>query len=403
MEIFLDYARRLDLRDKDGQPLVKWSTPEECFEAWKECTRGRPCDYTGLSYDKLRGGSGIQWPCNDEAPDGTERLYEDLTFPTFARDLRGLRPRRPDRRDVLGGRVQGARPAGARDPEGGGVDAAARVGRRGIPVRARRPAAPSTTSTPARRPGVRRSCRPPRRTPGSSCAPKDAERLGISEGDLLRVSSPRGSVEAPARIGGPREGVVFIPFHYGYWDVGDDAGPDGRPRAANELTMTIWDPVSKQPQLKTAAVKVEKVAMKIGPLLAAPATSSRPRCAAELRAAAERHRDDHDVYHQCHTFAVTADKRRGSSLRSPSGTAARPAGRARVGDGSDDLLEDLRMLYLAHAGERDHLGDGRAGGKGRARPELLALATECQAETEPQAKWFMTRIKTGAPQALVVG
>ena len=65
MEIFLDYARRLDLRDKDGQPLVKWSTPEECFEAWKECTRGRPCDYTGLSYEKLRGGSGIQWPCND--------------------------------------------------------------------------------------------------------------------------------------------------------------------------------------------------------------------------------------------------------------------------------------------------------------------------------------------------
>ena len=31
MEIFLDFARRLDLRDKDGEPLVKWSTPEECF------------------------------------------------------------------------------------------------------------------------------------------------------------------------------------------------------------------------------------------------------------------------------------------------------------------------------------------------------------------------------------
>src|SRR3569832_2290817 len=31
MEIFRDYARRLDLRDKDGNPLVPWSTPEECF------------------------------------------------------------------------------------------------------------------------------------------------------------------------------------------------------------------------------------------------------------------------------------------------------------------------------------------------------------------------------------
>ncbi|MCY1158952.1 MAG: molybdopterin oxidoreductase, partial [Citricoccus sp.] len=50
LDIFVDYARRLGLRDKDGEPLVKWRTPEEAFEAWKECTRGRPCDYTGLSY-----------------------------------------------------------------------------------------------------------------------------------------------------------------------------------------------------------------------------------------------------------------------------------------------------------------------------------------------------------------
>ena len=35
--------------------------------------------------------------------------------------------------------------------------------------------------------------------------------------------------------------------------------------------------------------------------------------------------------------------------------------------------------------------------------ELLSLATECHAETEAQAKWFTTRIKTGAPQALAVG
>src|SRR4051812_18102069 len=80
LDILLDYARRLDLRDKDGDPLVKWETPEEAFEGWKECTRGRPCDYTGLSYDKLRGGSGVQWPCNEEHPDGTERIYVDGEF-----------------------------------------------------------------------------------------------------------------------------------------------------------------------------------------------------------------------------------------------------------------------------------------------------------------------------------
>jgi anaerobic selenocysteine-containing dehydrogenase len=76
---------------------------------------------------------------------------------------------------------------------------------------------------------------------------------------MLRVASPRGSIVAPARIRPIRDGVVFVPFHYGYWDLGEDAGPDGLPRAANELTMTLWDPVSKQPQLKTAAVKIEKV------------------------------------------------------------------------------------------------------------------------------------------------
>jgi ferredoxin-nitrate reductase len=94
LEIFLDYARRMDFRDKAGQPLIKWDDPESTFEAWKECSRGRPCDYTGLSYDKLRGGSGVQWPCNDEHPDGTERLYADGNFntetdycETYGRDL----------------------------------------------------------------------------------------------------------------------------------------------------------------------------------------------------------------------------------------------------------------------------------------------------------------------------
>jgi hypothetical protein len=47
---------------------------------------------------------------------------------------------------------------------------------------------------------------------------------------------------------------VFIPFHYGYWDV-----IGGDPRAANELTITDWDPNSKQPLFKIGAVSVAKV------------------------------------------------------------------------------------------------------------------------------------------------
>ena len=72
----------------------------------------------------------------------------------------------------------------------------------------------------------------------------------------MRVESPRGALELRARICGVRPGVAFVPFHYGYWDA-----PDGKPapRAANTITITAWDPVSKQPIFKVAAVRVTKI------------------------------------------------------------------------------------------------------------------------------------------------
>jgi hypothetical protein len=141
--------------------------------------------------------------------------------------------------------------------------------------------------------------------------------------------------------------------------------------------------------------------MRIGPLLA-HLRELEAGVAAELRAAAERHRDDHDVYHQCHTFAVTADKR----VQKLEPLAERYGGKATwksaVGDGSDDLLEDLRSLYLRAQESAITWVMVMQAAKAARDQELLTLATECQSETEVQAKWFMTRIKTGAPQALVV-
>jgi hypothetical protein len=63
--------------------------------------------------------------------------------------------------------------------------------------------------------------------------------------------------------------MVFLPFHYGYWDspVGEPAAPQ---RAANELTVTAWDPVSKQPLFKVAAVRLVKIADAGGALAPAP-------------------------------------------------------------------------------------------------------------------------------------
>jgi ferredoxin-nitrate reductase len=105
-------------------------------------------------------------------------------------------------------------------------------------------------------------------------SPRDAERLGIREGDVVRVESRRGRLEARTRVNGIRDGVVFAPFHYGYWDSSNDAGPDSHPRAANELTMTAWDPVSKQPLFKVAAVRVKKLADGDGTPSPAPTTTA---------------------------------------------------------------------------------------------------------------------------------
>ncbi len=276
LEIFLEYARRMDFRDKDGAPLIGWETPEEVFEAWKECTRGRPCDYTGLSYEQLRGGSGIQWPCNDEHPDGTERLYGDADFNTYTDDCEAYG------HDLLTGAANTVDDHRAMAPNGRAfLKTAAYAPPREAPgeeypfrlVTGRTLFHFHTRTKTARAPQLQAAA------PDAwvELHPSDAETLGIAEGDLARVESPRGAVEVRARITGIRIGVVFVPFHYGYFDQGDGRAPDGRARAANELTITQWDPVSKQPIFKTAAARVTKVAGANGGHAPAPTnTASAP-------------------------------------------------------------------------------------------------------------------------------
>ena len=91
----------------------------------------------------------------------------------------------------------------------------------------------------------------------------------MTEGDRVRVESPRGALELAARITTVRSGTVFVPFHYGSWDT-------GRSTAANELTITSWDGVSKQPIFKVAAVRLAKVADGGAPAPAPTTTGSMP-------------------------------------------------------------------------------------------------------------------------------
>jgi anaerobic selenocysteine-containing dehydrogenase len=253
-DIFCDYARRLGLKDRDGNPIVAWDGPEQAWRAFAELTRGRPCDQSALTYDMLRGGSGIQWPVTEGSPGGTERLYADFTFPTqpdYCEDYG---------HDLLTGASNEADEYRGHDPGGRAILKAADYTPPHEMVSEEYPLQLTTgrsvyhfhTRTKTGRAGQLASA-----APGMwvELAPSDADPLGISDGDIVRVRSPRGQIEAPARIGGSRPGVVFAPFHFGYFDA-DGSSP---PRAANELTRTEWDPVSKQPIFKVTAVAVEKL------------------------------------------------------------------------------------------------------------------------------------------------
>jgi anaerobic selenocysteine-containing dehydrogenase len=254
LESLLDYARRMGFTDRDGAPLVKFGDPESAFEAWKECSRGRPCDYSGLTYGKLRESGGIQWPCTEEAPEGTPRLYGDGRFfadpeycESYGKDLltgasieeTEYRATNPGGRAILKACEYTPPPE---EPDGD-YPLALITGRTIYHFHTR-------TKT-ARAPELNAAAP----EPWVELAPADARAAGVEEGDLVEVVTPRGRVRAPARIGGIREGVVFVPFHYGYWDVDGDGAHD---RAANELTITAWDPASKQPLFKAGKARVER-------------------------------------------------------------------------------------------------------------------------------------------------
>jgi hypothetical protein len=142
--------------------------------------------------------------------------------------------------------------------------------------------------------------------------------------------------------------------------------------------------------------------VKLGPLLA-HLDQLETEFAAELRAAAERHRGEHDVYHQCQTFALAADKR----VRRLEPFAKRydgvPAWTSSVEDGSDGLLRELRALYLRAQEVAITWTMASQAAKALRDNDLLTVATECRSEIEAHAKWFTTRIKVAAPQAIVLG
>jgi anaerobic selenocysteine-containing dehydrogenase len=80
----------------------------------------------------------------------------------------------------------------------------------------------------------------------------DGEALGLVENDCVTVSSIRGSIQIEVRLTGRiRRGMVFMPFHWGdFYALG---------QVANTLTNDAIDPLSKEPEYKACAVKIERL------------------------------------------------------------------------------------------------------------------------------------------------
>jgi assimilatory nitrate reductase catalytic subunit len=214
-EIFLDVARRLDV---DRALFPGWRRPGDAFTEWRKVSRGRLCDYSGLSFEILEAGSA-QWPAPEGLPGGSARLYQDGRFPTG------------DGRAILFC-VKSELPPEEPDPAYPFLLNTGRTVEHW-----------HTRTKTGRVPLLERSA------PEAwiEINPADAGRLGIGNHDRVSVESRRGRIERiRARVTATvAPGQVFIPFHFPEANV-------------NQLTIDACDPISREPNYKQCAVRVEK-------------------------------------------------------------------------------------------------------------------------------------------------
>jgi predicted molibdopterin-dependent oxidoreductase YjgC len=208
IEILCELSRRMghDL----GSPSAE--------EIWNEVRSLSPM-HAGISYARLEGPEGVQWPCYDENHPGELYLHSRL----WERPVTG--PLAPF------SAVEYEPPVDALDDE--------------FPIRLTTGRRLDSYNT-----GVQtgRYASPLRLGETIDVSPKDAEELDIRDGEKVRVISRRGCVVAPVRIDpGLRAGLMFMTFHF----------PDQV--ATNQLTVDAVDPKSGTSEFKATAVRIEKI------------------------------------------------------------------------------------------------------------------------------------------------
>ncbi len=233
--IATEFAQRLETQLRPGQPsLFAYPLNDAGTQAvWnehRESTRGRDLDITGMSY-ALLDAAPQQWPLREGDTKGRERLYEDGVFPT------------PD------GRARFANVAWQPVAE---------------PRDARYPFSLTTGRLRDQWHGMSRTGTLGRlfghvAEPSMQMNPQDMARRLLAEGDLVHVTSRRGSIVVPVQASSDvGMSQAFIAMHWGPEFLGGVASTGERLAGVNALTSPAYCPTSKQPELKHAAVKVLK-------------------------------------------------------------------------------------------------------------------------------------------------
>jgi formate dehydrogenase major subunit len=206
--ILCELAKRLG--QDWGQP-----TPEE---VWDELRSLSPM-HGGMSYKRLEEMGGIQWPCPTEDHPGSEFLHgrlwaEPVGGPLAPFSVTKWQPPIDELDDDFPIRLTTGRRL---DSYNTGVQS-----------------------------GLYSS--PLRRGETLDLSPRDAESLGVEPGEIVQITSRRGSIQAPVRLDpGLRPGLAFMTFHF----------PDDID--VNVLTIDATDPKSGTAEFKATAVRVEKV------------------------------------------------------------------------------------------------------------------------------------------------
>jgi formate dehydrogenase major subunit len=190
------------------------------FEAWEELRTLSPM-HAGMSWRRLEELGGIQWPCPSEDHPGTKFLHARLW---------------------------------EEDPNERGPAAPFSVTPFEPPVDELTDEFPLRLTTGRRldsyNTGVQTSgyTSPLRRGESIDVSPSDAERLALAEGEIVRVTSRRGSLDVPVRVDpGLRAGLVFMTLHF----------PDQV--ETNVLTIDATDPKSGTAEFKATAVRIDKL------------------------------------------------------------------------------------------------------------------------------------------------